>query len=156
VVAAANHPSDGAGAHAPTKIGSPPDAAMHPQRQHGGVRSTRRRTHHDDDRDRRARGHAGGLALNNPRDRERFLADLPDDCIWETPDGTLEGRAAIAAFQRPFDVAFPDHEHLVRRVIVEGETAAAEGVWVGTHSGPMETPQRTIPRRGSAWSCRSP
>jgi predicted ester cyclase len=73
---------------------------------------------------------------------------MAPDCVWVTPDGEFRGREAIAAFQRPFDRAFPDGEHTARRVLIEGDTVVIEGVWTGTHTGPLETPQGEVPPTG--------
>lgn len=53
----------------------------------------------------------------------------------------LRGREEIAAFLRLFREAFPDGAYELHTVLADGERAAAEWTFRGTHSGPaMEVP----------------
>ena len=57
----------------------------------------------------------------------------------------LRGRAAIRKDIDDFLVAFPDMQFTVANVVGTAELVALEGVGVGTHRGPMETPGGAIP-----------
>jgi ketosteroid isomerase-like protein len=73
-----------------------------------------------------------------------------DDAVIETPDlGTISGPDAIVEWNGAFRTAFPDlsweplHEHDA------GNTAIDEGFVVGTHTGPLASPDgQSIPATG--------
>lgn len=63
--------------------------------------------------------------------------------------GEIRGRDQIRAFLGGFDSAFPGAQYEVGQVIESGSSVAVEGVYRGTHSGPLVTPDaRTLPATG--------
>jgi steroid delta-isomerase-like uncharacterized protein len=86
------------------------------------------------------------------------LAEIyADDARLVTPDqGELEGRAAVVAYMSQFVQAFPDGKFEPLNKLEVGNTAIDEGWFVGTHTGPLETPDgETIPATGKAVRVRS-
>ncbi len=73
-----------------------------------------------------------------------------DDATIVTPDaGELSGRDAIAEYFRQFARGFPDASWESVSKLEAGNTAIDEGYFVGTHTGPLETPAgETIPPTG--------
>jgi predicted ester cyclase len=73
-----------------------------------------------------------------------------DDATAITPDqGELTGRDAIVAYMGQFIQAFPDGTWESLFKLEAGNTAIDEGWFVGTHTGPLETPDgETIPPTG--------
>jgi predicted ester cyclase len=62
--------------------------------------------------------------------------------------GTVTGIEAFLAFVAGFKQAFPDL-HWEMRAFVEGsDSVAAEGVFLGTNTGPMVGPAASVPATG--------
>ena len=65
------------------------------------------------------------------------------------PTGVRTGFDAFIDFQKQYTVAFPDSKIELVRAVESGDTVMAEGVWSGTHTGPMTAPDgTTIPPTG--------
>ena len=62
--------------------------------------------------------------------------------------GTIKGIDAFVEFGKAFARAFPDARLEVSAVTVEGNRAVVEGVFAGTHRGPMVSPQGEVPPTG--------
>jgi ketosteroid isomerase-like protein len=81
------------------------------------------------------------------------LAELPDlfhsDCHFRMPGMEVRGGAAVLQLLSAYRAAFPDLRHVVKHSIESGETIAVELVATGTHTGPMQTPQGTVPPTGN-------
>lgn len=80
------------------------------------------------------------------------LADLREivdaDCELKMPGAELTGVAALEQLLRGYLTAFPDLRHHVRHAIESTDGIALEIEVSGTHTGPMQTPQGTIPATG--------
>ena len=73
---------------------------------------------------------------------------LHPDAEMTTPFG---GRISVAAWldvNRSFAVACPDGRHTLTDVVADGDSAAFEGIWTGTHTGPMAGPGGEVPPTG--------
>ena len=69
--------------------------------------------------------------------------------IVSTQDGTaIEGIDALLAFGQGFAAAFPESHHEVRSIVESGNIAVAEVTFVGTHTGPLASPQCEVPPTG--------
>jgi predicted ester cyclase len=70
-----------------------------------------------------------------------------DDATLMTPDaGEISGRDAIVAYFNQFIQGFPDAAWEELSKLESGNTAIDEGYFLGTHTGPIETPTgETIP-----------
>jgi steroid delta-isomerase-like uncharacterized protein len=81
-----------------------------------------------------------------------------EDAVFTTPDGTeLNGRDEVLGFGRSFWTAFPDSRLEVVTRIAEGNIVMTEGRLIGTHDGPLATPDGEVPATGRTldvgWMC---
>ncbi len=60
----------------------------------------------------------------------------------------IEGAAALVAALEGWRAALPDVGAELVRVVAAGDTSAAEVVWRGTHSGPLDTGAGVLPPSG--------
>jgi steroid delta-isomerase-like uncharacterized protein len=71
------------------------------------------------------------------------------DIVSVQPGGTtIEGIDALVGFGQGFATAFPDSRHEVRSILESGNIAVAEVTYIGTHTGPMASPQGEVPATG--------
>jgi hypothetical protein len=80
-----------------------------------------------------------------------------EDADFVAPNASMHGREEILALLGVFWEAFPDGRLETSRVFAEGSVAAAEGRFIGTHTGPTERRKvRSRPRDGTSISggCR--
>lgn len=66
----------------------------------------------------------------------------------------MNGREDVLAFLRVFHNAFSDGRLSVTTLIEDGLQAAVEGVFTGTHDGPLASPAGEVPPTGRAISFR--
>lgn len=84
-------------------------------------------------------------------DRSAVLRVYAEDAVAESPDaGRLVGRDAIADYLLGFSQAFPDLRFEMAAELDAGETAVDEGYMIGTHTGPLVTPDGEVPATGRA------
>ena len=84
-------------------------------------------------------------------DLDGMFASYADDCvIWEPAEGETRGiesnKALVAGYKR----AFPDAHFDVQAMHEDGPVVFVRGAYVGTHTGPLETPQGEIPATGKS------
>lgn len=90
-------------------------------------------------------GEAGELAVRyfdalSAGDVDAAVALIADDGDFRSPMGQMQGKDQIRAFLGGFDTAFPGAQFEIARVIESGGSVAVEGVYRGTHDGPLLTP----------------
>lgn len=68
----------------------------------------------------------------------------------EPSAGRLRGLAAFKDYLQAFQRAFPDGKLVLKSAIEAGNKVAVEGVYVGTHSGPLQSPRGEIPATNRA------
>ena len=88
---------------------------------------------------------------------ERQEADEPwaEDAHMVAPGGAQPtGRAEVLGFLRVFQTAFPDGRLVVRTIFADGPNGAVEGVFEGTHDGPLASPGGEVPPTGRTVSFR--
>jgi predicted ester cyclase len=90
------------------------------------------------------------LEATDAQDWAAREALLTADCEFVTPASPRRGRAATTAYSAPFALAFPDSRHQITLVTGAGDVVVVEGVWSGTHLGPLETPQGPVPATGKS------
>lgn len=74
---------------------------------------------------------------------------VADEGDFRSPMGHIEGRDQIRAFLGGFDTAFPGAQYEIAQVIESGTSVAVEGVYRGSHTGPLMTPDgATLPATG--------
>ena len=74
------------------------------------------------------------------RDVDAAVALVADDSDFRTPTGSLIGREDIRGYLGAFDSAFPDASYRIDTLVESTATVAAEGIYVGTHAGPLPLP----------------
>jgi predicted ester cyclase len=70
------------------------------------------------------------------------------DVTMISPFGVLHSAAEWAAFSAGFAEAIPDGTHAITDVLEDGDRAVVCGTWTGTHTGPLSTPQGSVPPTG--------
>lgn len=77
------------------------------------------------------------------------LGELVDpDVHFQMPGAEMRGREPLMQMLAAYRTAFPDLRHDVRHHVESGDTIALELKIVATHTGPMQTPQGTVPATG--------
>ena len=86
----------------------------------------------------------------NTGDWERLRAGLAADARYHElgTQRTVEGPEKIVELFKGWKTAFPDAAGTVTSAVGSGNTAAVEVTWKGTHTGPLETAEGTIPASG--------
>ena len=90
----------------------------------------------------------------NAHDAEAIGALYADDGVFNEPAGEFQGPEAIAEHWGRLFAAFPDLSGGDEFKAESGDTAINEWSVSGTHSGPMETPEGTIPATGKRLTFR--
>ena len=86
----------------------------------------------------------------NAGDWERLEAGLTPDSRYHelATQRKVESPEQIVELFKGWKTAFPDAFGTVTSAIGSGNTAALEVTWKGTHNGPLETAEGTIPASG--------
>jgi steroid delta-isomerase-like uncharacterized protein len=86
----------------------------------------------------------------NTSDWEQMRAMLASDSRYDElgTQRKIEGPEKILELFKGWKTAFPDAVGTVTRAFASGTTAALEVTWKGTHTGPLETAEGTIPASG--------
>jgi ketosteroid isomerase-like protein len=80
--------------------------------------------------------------------RPLFAADVET----RTPGGTLTGFEEWRAMGEAFKLAAPDGHHQALRQWEDGDSVIVEGVFAGTHTGPLTTEAGQLPASGNAFA----
>ncbi len=92
---------------------------------------------------------ARNITALNARDIEAYLANQQPDVELVLPGGvTLHGRDQVRQYMETQWIAFPDGALSFGEQVLGKDLAATELVFTGTHTGPMPTPQGSIPATG--------
>ena len=92
--------------------------------------------------------HLDGL---NNHDLIQSRASFAEDVVTVTPGGTMEGLDAFMALGDAFMTAAPDQWITAEHIYEVGDTIISEGVYGGTHTGPLATPDGVIPATGRSF-----
>ena len=86
----------------------------------------------------------------NAGDWERLEAGLTPDSRYDelATQRKVESPEQIVELFKGWKTAFPDAFGTVTSAVGSGNTAALEVTWKGTHNGPLETAEGTIPASG--------
>jgi steroid delta-isomerase-like uncharacterized protein len=79
---------------------------------------------------------------------EAAKAFSPNIETTEPSVGTMRGADAWKAYGAGFKRAMPDARLNLKSAVEQGNTIAVEGVFTGTHTGPMMTPNGELPATG--------
>jgi len=80
--------------------------------------------------------------------RDADAAPWSDDGELVAPNGSMHGREQVLGFLGVFWDAFPDGRLEISRLLGEGSIVAAEGKFMGTHTGVMRTPAGDVAATG--------
>jgi steroid delta-isomerase-like uncharacterized protein len=84
----------------------------------------------------------------NSGDVDAAVSLLSDDVEFGSPAGTIKGSAEVRQFLQGYQLAFPEAKFAISAVFGSGQTAAHEGTYSGTNSGPLTSPSGEIPATG--------
>ena len=87
------------------------------------------------------------LDLLNRGELDTMAALFAPDAVDRNPmlPGPLQGREAIRKTAETFRKAFPDLHFRFLNTLTKGDIVVIEGVFTGTHTGPLEGPNGTVP-----------
>lgn len=90
-----------------------------------------------------------GLKAFNAHDAEAIARDAAPDVEVTAPgDIKLKGPQAAKEFNQNYLSAFPDARTEAKNIFVQGKHVVVQGVFTGTHNGPLKTAQGVIPATG--------
>lgn len=90
-----------------------------------------------------------GFKAFNAHDLEAVARDAAPDIVLTAPGGIkLQGVQATKEYNQGWIKAFPDARVEAKKTIVQGNTVVVEGVFTGTHAGPLKTPMGEVPPTG--------
>ncbi len=86
----------------------------------------------------------------NAGDWDQLRATLAPDARYDElgTQRKIEGREMIVELFRGWKTAFPDAAGTVTSAVADGDKAALEITWKGTHTGPLESAEGTVPASG--------
>jgi steroid delta-isomerase-like uncharacterized protein len=86
----------------------------------------------------------------NAGDWEQLRATLASDARYDElgTQRQIEGPEKIVELFKGWKTAFPDAAGTVTSAVASGNKAALEVTWKGTHTGPLESAEGTIPASG--------
>ncbi len=90
-----------------------------------------------------------GLKAFNAHDLESVARDSAPDILLTAPGGIkVQGTQAVKEYNQNWIKAFPDARIENKKLIVQGNTVVVEGVFSGTHAGPLKTPMGEVAATG--------
>lgn len=92
--------------------------------------------------------------LINAHDAQAIGELFAEDGVLIDPAGEFRGREAIVGYWQGFFQAFPEMAGEDEFKAEEGDGAINEWTAVGTHDGPLETPEGSIPATGKQVTIR--
>ena len=78
----------------------------------------------------------------------------PDVVVTEPGSGTTVGVEGVLAHSQGFAAGFPDARLELVTLVDDGHRVVIEGLFVGTNTGPMGTPQGELPATGRSLRLR--
>jgi len=76
------------------------------------------------------------------------------DAEMTAPGASVQGREAVLGFLGVFHEAFPDGRLQVATLLADGDSAAVEGTFAGTHTGVLRSPAGDVDPTGRPVSFR--
>ena len=91
-----------------------------------------------------------GIKAFNAHDMEAIARDVAPDAEYLAPgDMKLKGPQKIKEYNQNFVTAFPDARVEAKNVFTQGDHVIVEGLFTGTHKGPLKTPMGDVPATGN-------
>ena len=96
----------------------------------------------------------GIVEAHSAADWARVRESLTPDSVYEEygTQRRIEGSDAIVAALQGWKKAFPDVKGTVDKALAAGNTVSIEVTWRGTHTGPLETANGSLPASGKAFT----
>jgi predicted ester cyclase len=92
----------------------------------------------------------------NARDVTAYTANQQPDVEFVLPGGVvLRGRDQVGAYAQMMWSAFPDGTLAFTSQVISEDSAAVEITFTGTHTGPLVSPDGTVPPTGKQVSLQS-
>ncbi len=91
--------------------------------------------------------------LDNQR-YDELTTVVTEAAVKVEPQVTTHSAAGWAENHKAWAAAVPDGRHTITRCVQDGDDAAIEGYFRGTHSGPLPSPQGPIPATGRQFELR--
>ena len=88
----------------------------------------------------------------NAGDFDMAASPFAEDCQNTSPYGTTTGIEALRQMGEAFRTAAPDNRIEARHTWEDGDTVIVEGVYEGTHTGPLAGPGGVIPATGQSFT----
>jgi len=88
----------------------------------------------------------------NSGDLDMAGSVFAEDCETTSPYGTLKGIEAFRQMGEAFLAAAPDNRLEALHTWEDGDSVIVEGVYTGTHTGPLAGPAGVIPATGRSFS----
>jgi ketosteroid isomerase-like protein len=88
----------------------------------------------------------------NAWDMEGLRPYFADDVETQTPGGTFHSFDGWKAMSEVFQTASPDSHHELARLFEDGDTVMVEGIYAGTHTGPLASEAGTLAASGNAFA----
>ena len=88
----------------------------------------------------------------NSGDLDMAASVFAEDCQTTSPYGAITGIEAFRQMGEAFRAAAPDNRIEALRTWQDGDTVIVEGVYTGTHTGPLAGPGRVIPATGRSFT----
>ncbi len=96
------------------------------------------------------------IAYNEKRWADMPALVTPDFFYDEVPTGRkAEGLDAVLPLWQGWAEAFPDSRATFHSAMASGSSVALEITWIGTHTGPLQSPSGPIPPTGKAIAVRA-
>src|SRR5258708_22315428 len=84
----------------------------------------------------------------NNNDFSHVWEVLSPDVVTVQPPATMQGIDQFLGFAKDFRKAYPDARMAAEESIEAGDRIAIQGVYTGTHTGPLASPQGEVPATG--------
>jgi ketosteroid isomerase-like protein len=91
--------------------------------------------------------------LDNQR-YDELTTVVTEDAVKVEPQVTTHSAAEWAETHKAWAAPLPDGRHPITRCVQDGDDAAIERYFRGTHSGPLPSPQGPIPATGRQFELR--
>ena len=88
----------------------------------------------------------------NSGDLDMAGSVFAEDCENTSPYGTIQGIEAFRQMGEAFRAAAPDNRIEAHHTWEDGDTVIVEGVYTGTHTGPLAGPGGVIPATGKSFT----
>lgn len=99
----------------------------------------------------------GPLLAYGKKDWKAVVAGMTPNYVYDevSTSRKVTGVDAVLAIWKGWATAFPDSNAKIDSVVASGNTAVIEATWLGTHTGPLETPNGPIPATGKRINWRT-